>query len=157
MSSSSDCAASFLCRTKEIDQLPLETVLFGFTCLGFKKRRHVADQHAQHSSSPTDLHFSWGRLWNFDSLSLAYSFHLTQTIVKQCWELYRYWLPCVKFNTDAANEMFFCLRNVLLGPPHDVQSEGVNPCRKFLLCLDKRNFFPCIQVLDHHAGQDFLF
>lgn len=51
----------------------------------------------------------------------------------------------------------FCLRNVLLGPPHDVQSEGVDPCRKFLLCLDKRNFFPCIQVLDHHAGQDFLF
>lgn len=49
-----------------------------------------------------------------------------------------------------------CLRNVLLRSPHDVQGKRVDPRRKFLFRLDQRNFFPSVQIFDHHAGKDFL-
>lgn len=44
--------------------------------------------------------------------------------------------PCANFNIELIQKRIFSLRDILLGPPHDVQREGVNPCRKFFLCLD---------------------
>lgn len=61
----------------------------------------------------------------------------------------------IKSNNSAA--VIFYLRYVLLGPPHDVQSERVNPSRKFLFCLDKWDFFTSVQIFYHHTSQDFLF
>ena len=48
------------------------------------------------------------------------------------------------------------VRYVLLGPPHDVEGEGVDGRGELLLRLDQRDLLPRVQVLDHHAGQDLL-
>jgi len=49
------------------------------------------------------------------------------------------------------------LHDVLLGPPHDVQRQRVDPRRKLLLRLDERDLLPRVQILDHHTGQNLLF
>lgn len=48
------------------------------------------------------------------------------------------------------------VRDVLLGPPHDVQCEGVDACREFLLGLVQWDLLTRVQVLNHHARQDLL-
>lgn len=48
------------------------------------------------------------------------------------------------------------VRDVLLGPPHDVQCERVDSSWEFLLSLVQRDLLACVQVLNHHARQDLL-
>lgn len=48
------------------------------------------------------------------------------------------------------------VRDVLLGPPHDVQCEWVDSRWEFLLGLVQRDLLARVQVLNHHARQDLL-
>lgn len=89
-------------------------------------------------------------------LTLSCSLKRSQVHRDKNWRYDRGSLYSILHSCDQLRNMIFCLRNVFLGPPHDVQSERVDPCRKFLLCLDQRNLFPSVQILDHHTGEDFL-
>lgn len=48
------------------------------------------------------------------------------------------------------------VRDVFLGPPHDVQREWVDSSWEFLLSLVQWDLLSRVQVLNHHARQDLL-